>query len=137
MRKCNRCKTEKSLKEFTFRADGKYDCYCKSCRSEYSKEKYYQKKKERIEKVKAYRKTHGLWKANYEGHWFTEYKKTLKCSRCPENHPSCLDFHHINPQEKEFSISQKAWRYSKERIMKEISKCIILCANCHRKEHWS
>jgi len=68
--------------------------------------------------------------------WFNEYKKSLKCSRCSESHPSCLEFHHINPEEKDIDVSAAAGNgWGKERIMDEVAKCIVLCANCHRKEH--
>jgi hypothetical protein len=67
--------------------------------------------------------------------WLREYKKTLKCEICAENHPACLDFHHIDPAEKKFSIGRMkdfmSWRLLKE----EIAKCRVLCANCHRKAH--
>src|SRR5271169_3015483 len=68
---------------------------------------------------------------------FHLFKSTLKCKNCPESHPACLEFHHRNPAEKEFNITQ-AWRlgYSWKRILKEIEKCDVLCANCHRKLHW-
>ena len=68
--------------------------------------------------------------------WYKEYKKTLSCNRCSEDDPCCLEFHHKNPSEKDFLISQ-AWikGYSIERIIKKIAKCEVLCANCHRKEH--
>lgn len=26
--------------------------------------------------------------------------------------------------------------YSKERILREIEKCVVICSNCHRKLHW-
>jgi 5-methylcytosine-specific restriction endonuclease McrA len=68
--------------------------------------------------------------------WLKEYKKTLKCEECGENHPACLDFHHINPKEKKFAIGRikdfLSWRGLKE----EIAKCRVLCANCHRKKHY-
>ena len=68
--------------------------------------------------------------------WFVEYKSHLKCERCPESHHSCLDFHHEDPNEKEITISRAiASRWSKDRIIKEIEKCSVLCANCHRKLH--
>ena len=44
----------------------------------------------------------------------------------------CLDFHHINPNEKEFNMIQVCRSFS--RIAIEICKCTILCANCHRME---
>jgi len=56
-----------------------------------------------------------------------------KCSRCGYN--KCLDaleFHHRNPVEKEFQISSsytRAWIH----IEKELDKCDMLCANCHRE----
>ena len=67
---------------------------------------------------------------------FKEYKKTLKCSRCEENNPVCLDFHHKNPSEKEYVINRMIRTFGWSRIMKEIKKCEVLCSNCHRKEHF-
>ena len=68
--------------------------------------------------------------------WFSEYKKKFKCARCGENHPACLDFHHIKKQNKDNWVSTLVnWGYSKEKIEQEIKKCIPLCANCHRKLH--
>jgi hypothetical protein len=70
--------------------------------------------------------------------WFTNFKSTLKCSKCKEAHPATLDFHHKNPNEKEFQLTRLThYGYSKERIKNEISKCIVLCANCHRKLHYN
>lgn len=43
-----------------------------------------------------------------------------------------LDFDHLNPSEKEFNISHLFATASIEKLMKEINKCQILCANCHR-----
>jgi hypothetical protein len=42
---------------------------------------------------------------------------------------SSLDFHHLNPDEKEFGISGN--NFSKKRIEKELEKCILVCKNCH------
>lgn len=66
----------------------------------------------------------------------SEWLKTLKtkCIVCNETEPVCLDFHHINPEEKEFTIGKHRSK-SKENLLKEISKCVCLCANCHRKIH--
>ena len=69
--------------------------------------------------------------------WYHEYKSQLKCSTCDESHPACLDFHHRDKDEKEIEIPRAinaGW--SQERILAEIGKCDVLCANCHRKLHW-
>lgn len=29
--------------------------------------------------------------------WLKEYKQNICCSKCSENHPACLDLHHLNP----------------------------------------
>ena len=69
--------------------------------------------------------------------WFIELKSQLHCSRCSENHPAALDFHHPDPTEKEIKISQAiAQGTSRVKILREIEKCLVLCANCHRKEHY-
>lgn len=67
--------------------------------------------------------------------WFADYKAKLKCNRCPENHPGCLDFHHVDGKDMNLSVLV-ARGSSKKRILAEIAMCEVLCANCHRKEHW-
>lgn len=49
---------------------------------------------------------------------------------------AALEFHHINPEEKEFEIDIRHFsNTSLEKLKKEVNKCILLCANCHRELH--
>ena len=47
---------------------------------------------------------------------------------------ACFEFHHINPSEKKYNPST-ALRLIKEERDKELSKCLLVCANCHRLIH--
>ena len=67
--------------------------------------------------------------------WLTNIKTSRGCALCPETHPAVLVFHHRDPNMKSFDMARNAWR-KKERILEEIKKCDVLCANCHRKLHW-
>lgn len=64
--------------------------------------------------------------------WLQSLKK--ECIICGEKEPICLDFHHINPEEKSFTIA-KHQSLGKEKLLAEIKKCVCLCSNCHRKVH--
>lgn len=67
----------------------------------------------------------------------SKLKNDLRCEFCGEDHIACLDFHHRDPSEKDFNISTAVVNgYGINRIMQEIAKCSILCANCHRKLHY-
>ena len=58
-----------------------------------------------------------------------------KCCICGFNsYPEALDFHHVNPEEKEFPLSSNVMK-SLEKQLKEAKKCILVCANCHRGIH--
>lgn len=47
-----------------------------------------------------------------------------------------MDFHHLNPNEKDFNISDRNLPTSDwPRIKNELDKCILVCANCHREIH--
>ena len=46
-----------------------------------------------------------------------------------------LEFHHKNPNEKDFSVSSKGYARSWARVKQEIDKCLLVCANCHREIH--
>ena len=69
--------------------------------------------------------------------FLNDIKNNSKCCRCGEDHPACLDFHHKDSSKKIIEVS-KAVRngWSLDKIKREIKKCIILCANCHRKLHY-
>ncbi len=60
-----------------------------------------------------------------------------KCERC--GYDKCmasLDFHHIDPTQKEFSICQANRHTNWEKIQKELDKCMLLCKNCHYELHY-
>ena len=44
-----------------------------------------------------------------------------------------MEFHHLNPKEKDFTISGKSWSF--ERLKSEVDKCILICSNCHAEIH--
>ena len=58
-----------------------------------------------------------------------------KCQCCGYNKCiTALEFHHLNPEEKDFSFgnnTNRSWQNTKE----ELKKCILVCANCHREIH--
>ncbi len=57
-----------------------------------------------------------------------------KCENCGYN--KCLrslDFHHLDPNEKDFNISRSIKSWEKTKI--ELDKCILLCRNCHGEIH--
>jgi len=67
-----------------------------------------------------------------------ESLKNRPCDRCHIAYASyVLDWHHRNPGEKSFSLGRGGWLYSKQRILDEIVKCDLLCANCHRIVEYS
>lgn len=59
-----------------------------------------------------------------------------KCERC--GYDKCiqaLEFHHTDPEQKDFAIAGKAQNHPWAVIQAELDKCLMLCANCHREEH--
>lgn len=64
-----------------------------------------------------------------------EYKGGC-CFRCGYNKCSnALEFHHLDPSQKEFSLSHRGLTRSWEKIQIELDKCVLVCANCHREIH--
>lgn len=64
-----------------------------------------------------------------------EYLTTKECLDCGENDPIVLDFDHTEPKKKYKSISKMlSGHWSWLSITKEIAKCEIRCANCHRRK---
>lgn len=58
-----------------------------------------------------------------------------KCNCCGNSYPLCVyDFHHKEPTTKLFTIGEQMGR-SLKALKEEASKCVLLCANCHRVVH--
>lgn len=89
---------------------------------EENKEKFGQRQRDRRKKLKEF---------------IADIKEKSSCDVCGEEHPAVLDFHHKDPNQKDFQladISKRKW--SIKRLESEIAKCHIWCSNCHRKFHW-
>ena len=88
----------------------KYSCECKDCRKQREMERYYDKKDD----IDSFRKP---------------------CVHCGIDKPYLIEFHHRDPEEKEFVIAH--WRKkSKESLIAELEKCDPLCRNCHEEFHY-
>jgi DNA-binding CsgD family transcriptional regulator len=59
------------------------------------------------------------------------------CALCGyDRSPVALQFHHLDPSQKEFSISREGVTRSFAELEAEAAKCVLLCANCHAEiEH--
>ena len=68
---------------------------------------------------------------------FAVFKASLSCTKCGENHPATLDFHHHTPHPDNIKINELVRdgriAFAIEEIM---TKCVVLCSNCHRKHHY-
>jgi ribosomal protein L44E len=59
-----------------------------------------------------------------------------RCHGCDEAYPPpVFDFHHWDPREKQFGLATDGIARSWEKVLAELEKCVMLCANCHREVH--
>lgn len=69
--------------------------------------------------------------------WANGIKHDRGCSRCGVDDAACLDFHHLDDDRKRMAITRMiTYGYGKEPLREEMAKCEVLCANCHRREHF-
>ena len=111
---CSKCGKELPLTEYYSRGGGRLRSECKNCHKQYVTNQYL-KRKELVNDIKV----------------------NCKCAKCGESRSYTLDFHHKDPSIKDETISRlTSNRNRMEDILKEIEKCIVLCANCHREFHY-
>ncbi len=110
---CPSCKENCNIEDF-YQRRGKQNSstYCKKCTS-----------------IQTIKRTQNLKKL------MVEYKGG-QCEKCGYNtYIGALEFHHLNPKEKDFHPSQLKKYTFDDRVKKELDKCILVCANCHREIH--
>lgn len=128
-KRCSRCSRVKPTAQFAWRriAQGQHDSYCRDCRAAYKKEHYAANRQRYLENASALRSRVFAERWAY----LAEYLRSHPCVDCGENDPLVLEFDHL--ADKEFGISaglaQKSWGA----LRREMGKCEVVCANCHRR----
>ena len=131
MKSCSECGVTKPIEEFRKNckaSDGRQSA-CKECAKARDKRDYADstKRKSQVAKNNERRRSEARM-------WIREYLLTHPCVDCGESDPIVLEFDHRDSKEKVAGISQMTCGpWSMSAIIKEVSKCEIRCANCHRK----
>lgn len=117
-RKCKLCGEEKNIYDF-------------ASAGTISGKRYF-----RYKCIPCYSKFKGIRKSAIRDQYY-EIKKSSRCCICGNDDFRVLEFDHIDRSKKEFCVSNSIQRgCSLEKIKKEIDKCQVLCANCHRIKTW-
>ena len=129
VRRCSRCRELKPLSAFTLRGSsrGRPDTYCRPCRSEYGKEHYAANRADYI--TKARRRKHDELLRRFE--FLVEYFASHPCVDCGERDHVVLEFDHLC--DKAFNVSYGIQNMGWSAVLAEIEKCVVVCANCHRR----
>ena len=105
---------------------------CDKCTKLRRKKYRYPRKKEHKEYIQKYNKE---FRAQNKQK-MDAYKLEKGCQKCGyKKCAAALHFHHENPKEKDISVSRlmnRRW----DKILTEVKKCTILCANCHAEIHF-
>ena len=142
--KCPSCKITKLRKSFVKnkRHYTGISGYCKDCMNEKMKSSYRAKyrasKKGRSTEAKYVQRNrpYNSEKAKAHTKKYKEFVFSIKspCCKCGETRPYIIDFHHVDPLLKEYSIGRGI--LGKEALLNEVRKCVCLCRNCHSEFHY-
>ena len=134
MKQCYTCKNVLSSGAFAPSvAQRRKGGLCKACRAAYGRVYYRNHKR----KINEHRLLNRRRYRNRNRVRITEYLSTRSCVDCGEKDPRVLEFDHVRGKKDE-NISNLvregcAW----QRIVSEIAKCEVRCANCHRRKTWN
>lgn len=131
VKQCCSCKELKPIFDFNKKRSNKdgLERYCKVCHR-LKNQKHYNENKSKYKQSAAQCKS-------TKRDWYIELKQSLTCEICGESRWWCLDFHHTDPSSKETEIFDMINRnLSKKRILNEITKCVVVCKNCHADIHY-
>lgn len=126
LRRCRRCQQELPLSSFARKRDG-HQAWCRACKKEYDAAWYQANRAKRRAKVRADRYAHGAW--------MDSLKEGKPCADCGRSYPPyVMEWDHLPGAEKELVLADtRRAAHAKERILAELEKCELVCANCHRE----
>lgn len=131
-KRCPRCKLVRPLTEFNTRLQGKNwtpSAYCRECQREYCRRQHYRRNSVKHNKR---RRVHQMEYLLRNRQLMDSYLAAQACADCGNDNPVVLEFDHVRGS-KRYDVSTMARSgWSWRRILQEIAKCEIRCANCHR-----
>ena len=130
MKTCCKCKKNKPVSEFGKYAKAKDGLFpqCKDCKREYDK-RYYKEKAGRKDSIQKSNEARRQARISIIG----EYLSNNHCVDCGESDIRVLDFDHVRGTKVMEVTKLVATTAPIEKIIEEINKCEVRCANCHRK----
>lgn len=133
MKTCIECKNQRTLEDFSWKNKklGLRHSRCRICHRLFCKKWYDSNKEKQLECV---RKNNVRYKdRNREYIW--EYLLKHPCVDCGETDPVILEFDHREPKHKSCNVSDFVrTKACLKRLITEIEKCDVRCANCHRRK---
>jgi hypothetical protein len=123
---CSRCEISKPVAEFNFRnrAKGVRHIYCRECGNEFTRSHYRRNRRQYIERS---------MRANVRRREFMRETKSRPCADCGVQYPYyVMDFDHRVGEEKVFEMNRVSY-VTLGALKREIEKCDVVCANCHRE----
>jgi hypothetical protein len=129
-KQCCSCKEIKETSEFNknkYKKDG-LQTQCRECSHKKFRD-YYHKNLERQKTITIARSKRNKTLTKEK---IFKLLANSACAKCGEKDPLVLEFNHLGNKEKDISL-MVAHNLSWARIEKEISKCEVLCANCHKR----
>jgi|HubBroStandDraft_2_1064218.scaffolds.fasta_scaffold355005_2 hypothetical protein len=124
---CTWCKRQRPLNGFDvsqWRPD-RLRSHCRSCHNEQEKERYRRNPAPRkLSAIRARKKARSIIRARIAR------IRASGCRLCPERDPCCIEFHHLTGKDRCVTHCE-----SIPELERELVKCVVLCANCHRKAH--
>ena len=135
MKQCAHCKEFKSEEEFAWANQvlKVRQKQCRACMKEMNRVSYLRRSENYKTKVKEDKKAR--LDAAREFVW--GYLSTHPCVECGESDPKVLEFDHIIGEKVKAVSDMVRLGYGLDTIVAEISKCQVLCANCHRRKTYS
>ncbi|MFO7679715.1 MAG: hypothetical protein R6X34_06655 [Chloroflexota bacterium] len=129
---CNHCGEWKDESEFNWRwkALGIRQGACKTCKANQDKSWYQSKGEEHKDKTVQKKRESREEARQYVWNYLTAHS----CVDCGETNPAVLEFDHVSGDKTKSISAMVSQGYSIGRIEKEISKCEVRCANCHRNK---
>lgn len=127
--RCPHCATDKPETDFRWRNKAKNirATLCRPCFAIYEKQRYktHPTRAKRIRETNEERRKRNLL-------WLYAYLESHPCEQCGEPDILVLDFDHIDPSKKLYTVTNPNL-FSLKRLQEEVAKCRVLCSNCHRR----